>query len=102
MVPADGITATVVAGGFDPGSMVTFTKDGTAMDPVAADDEGVARLDDYDERGRFCDGVRYRVVSIGTLKSLPSRLSKGLLNCRVWPLIQCQTVAATPFISLIS
>ena len=47
VIPADpgDITVTVAAEGYTTaGSMVTFTKDGTAMDPVAADDEGVARL----------------------------------------------------------
>ena len=47
MIPADPgtITVTVRAEGFNPGSMVTFTKDGTAMDPVTADDDGYATLD---------------------------------------------------------
>ena len=46
MIPVDpgDITVTVAAEGYNPGDMVTFTKDGTAMDPVAADDDGVARL----------------------------------------------------------
>ena len=46
VIPADpgDITVTVAAAGYNAGSMVTFTKDGTAMDPVAADDNGVARL----------------------------------------------------------
>lgn len=38
------VTVTVAAEGYEAGSMVTFTKNGTAMDPVAADDGGVARL----------------------------------------------------------
>ena len=44
VVPADGITVTVAAEGYEAGSMVTFTKNGTAMDPVAANDEGTASL----------------------------------------------------------
>ncbi len=45
-IPADpgNITVTVAAEGYNAGSMVTFTKNGTMMDPVAADDDGVARL----------------------------------------------------------
>ncbi|MCY3683297.1 MAG: T9SS type A sorting domain-containing protein [Gemmatimonadetes bacterium] len=44
-IPADGdVTVTVAAEGYNAGDMVTFTKNGTAMDPVAADDDGVARL----------------------------------------------------------
>ena len=45
VVPADGITVTVTVDGFKSGSDVTFTKDGTAMDPVKADDNGTANLD---------------------------------------------------------
>ena len=47
VIPADpgDITVTVAAAGFNAGDMVTFTRNGTAMDPVAADDDGVARLD---------------------------------------------------------
>ena len=45
VVPADGITVTVAAEGFAGGDMVIFTKDGTAMDPVEANDDGVAKLD---------------------------------------------------------
>ena len=47
VIPADpgDITVTVAAGGFNAGDMVTFTRNGTAGDPVAADDDGVARLD---------------------------------------------------------
>lgn len=44
VVPADGITVTVAAEGYNAGDMVTFTKNGTAMDPVAANDDGVAQL----------------------------------------------------------
>lgn len=46
VIPADpgDVTVTVAAEGYNAGSMVTFTKDGTAMDPVAADDGGVAKL----------------------------------------------------------
>ena len=44
-IPAGGeVTVTVAAAGYEAGSMVTFTKNGTMMDPVAADDDGVARL----------------------------------------------------------
>ena len=47
VIPADpgDITVTVAAAGFNAGDMVTFTRNGTAGDPVAADDDGVARLD---------------------------------------------------------
>ena len=41
---ADDITVTVNAEGYEAGSMVTFTKDGTAMDAVAANDDGTASL----------------------------------------------------------
>ena len=46
-IPADpgDITVTVAAEGFGAGDMVTFTKNGTAMDAVAADDDGIAKLD---------------------------------------------------------
>ena len=46
VIPADpgDVTVTVAAAGYNAGSMVTFTRNGTAMDPVAADDNGVARL----------------------------------------------------------
>lgn len=46
VIPADpgSIMVTVAAEGYNAGSMVTFTKNGTMMDPVAADDNGVARL----------------------------------------------------------
>ncbi len=46
VIPADpgDITVTVAAAGFNAGDMVTFTRNGTAGDPVAADDDGVARL----------------------------------------------------------
>ncbi len=46
-IPADPgtITVTVAAEGYNAGSMVTFTKNGTAMDPVAANDDGTATLD---------------------------------------------------------
>ena len=46
VIPADpgDITVTVAAAGFNAGDMVTFTRNGTAGDPVAADDEGTARL----------------------------------------------------------
>ena len=46
-IPADpgDITVTVAAEDFNAGDMVTFTKNGTAMDPVAANDDGVAKLD---------------------------------------------------------
>ena len=44
-IPAGGdVTVTVAAAGYEAGSMVTFTKNGTAMDAVAADDDGTARL----------------------------------------------------------
>ena len=45
-IPAgdDDITVTVNAEGYEVGSMVTFTKDGTAMDAVPADDDGTASL----------------------------------------------------------
>ena len=45
VVPADGITVTVTVDGFKANSDVTFTKDGTAMDAVKADDNGTANLD---------------------------------------------------------
>ena len=38
-------TVTVTATGFNAGSMVTFSKNGTAMDPVTAGDDGSASLD---------------------------------------------------------
>lgn len=41
---ADGIMVTVAAEGYNAGDMVTFTKNGTATDPVAANDDGVAKL----------------------------------------------------------
>ena len=41
---ADDVTVTVNAEGYDANSMVTFTKNGTMMDPVAANDEGTASL----------------------------------------------------------
>ncbi len=41
----DMVTVTVAAEGFRAGSMVTFTKDGTAMDPVTANADGMAKLD---------------------------------------------------------
>ena len=46
VIPADpgDVTVTVAAAGFNAGDMVTFTRNGTAGDPVAADDDGVARL----------------------------------------------------------
>ena len=46
VIPADpgDITVTVAAAGFNAGDMVTFTRNGTAGDPVAADSDGVARL----------------------------------------------------------
>ena len=45
-VPIGGsVTVTVAAGGFMAGSSVTFTKNGAAMSPVTANDEGVAKLD---------------------------------------------------------
>ncbi len=40
----ESVTVTVAAEGYEAGSMVTFTKNGTMMDPVAADDDGVAKL----------------------------------------------------------
>lgn len=44
-IPAGGeVTVTARAEGFNEGDMVTFTKDGTAMDPVAADADGYAGL----------------------------------------------------------
>ena len=47
VIPADPgtITVTVAAEGYTAGDMVTFTKNGTAMDPVAANDDGNAKLD---------------------------------------------------------
>ena len=47
VIPADpgDITVTVAAAGFNAGDMVTFTKNGTALDPVAANDDGAATLD---------------------------------------------------------
>ena len=45
VLPADGITVTVEARGFNPGDMVTFTRNGTAMDPKTANDDGVAELE---------------------------------------------------------
>ena len=46
-IPADPgeITVTVAAEGYNAGDMVTFTRNGTAMNPVAANDDGVAKLD---------------------------------------------------------
>ena len=45
VIPAGGeVTVTVAAEGYEAGSMVTFTKNGQAMDPVAANDDGVAKL----------------------------------------------------------
>ncbi len=46
VIPADpgDVTVTVAAAGFNAGNMVTFTRNGTAGDPVTADDDGVARL----------------------------------------------------------
>ena len=46
VIPADAgtITVTVRAEGFNEGDMVTFTRNGTAMDPVAADADGYAPL----------------------------------------------------------
>ena len=44
-VPADGITVTVAATDYNAGSMVTFTKSGTMLDPVTANDDGEATLD---------------------------------------------------------
>ncbi len=46
VIPADpgNITVTVRAEGFKAGSMVTFTKNGTMMDPVTADGDGNAPL----------------------------------------------------------
>lgn len=46
VIPADpgDIMVTVAAEGYNASSMVTFTKNGTMMEPVAADDNGVARL----------------------------------------------------------
>ena len=41
---ADDIMVTVRAEGYEAGSMVTFTKNGTMMDPVEADDDGNASL----------------------------------------------------------
>ena len=47
VIPADTgtITVTVAAEGFNAGNMVTFTQDDTAMDAVAANADGVAKLD---------------------------------------------------------
>ncbi|MYD61311.1 MAG: T9SS type A sorting domain-containing protein [Gemmatimonadetes bacterium] len=45
VIPADGeITVTVAAEGYNAGDMVTFTRNGTAMDPVEANDDGTATL----------------------------------------------------------
>ena len=45
-IPADGAAmVTVTASGFNSGDMVTFTRNGTAMDPEEADDDGNATLD---------------------------------------------------------
>ena len=45
VIPDDEtVMVTVTVAGFNPGSMVTFTKNGTAMDPVTADDKGSASL----------------------------------------------------------
>ncbi len=45
VIPADGdVTVTVAAEGFKAGSMVTFTKDGTALDAMEANDDGTAAL----------------------------------------------------------
>ncbi len=45
VIPADDdITVTVRAEGFEAGSMITFTKNGTMMDPVTADGDGNAPL----------------------------------------------------------
>ncbi len=46
VIPADPgeVTVTARAEGFNEGDMVTFTKDGTAMDPVTADADGYADL----------------------------------------------------------
>ena len=45
VLPDDGITVTVKAAGFNAGSDVAFTKDGTAMDAVKANADGEATLD---------------------------------------------------------
>ena len=47
VIPADpgDVTVTVAAAGFNAGDMVTFTRNGTAQDPVAANDDGEATLD---------------------------------------------------------
>ena len=42
--PGGSVTVTASAGGFLAGSSVTFTKDGSAMAPVTADANGVAKL----------------------------------------------------------
>ena len=54
------VTVTVAAEGYEAGSMVTFTKNGT-MQWILWRQMTVAllKLDDYDERVRYCDGVRY-------------------------------------------
>jgi hypothetical protein len=46
VIPADpgDVTVTVAAADFGAGSDITFTKNGTALDAVPADDDGVARL----------------------------------------------------------
>ena len=46
VIPADpgDVTVTVAAAGFNAGSDITFTKDGTALDALAADDDGNASL----------------------------------------------------------
>ena len=48
-IPADpgDVTVTVAATGFNAGDMITFTQNGTAGDPVAADDDGRCQVDDY-------------------------------------------------------
>ena len=43
--PGGSVTVTVAAGGFLSSSSVTFTKDGSAMAPVTADANGVAKMD---------------------------------------------------------
>ena len=69
VVPADGITVTVAAEGYGAGAMVTFTKNGTAMDPVAADDDGVARLNiDMDAAGTVTVSATDGRFSTGDLK----------------------------------
>ena len=61
-IPADAadIMVTVNAEGYKAGSMVTFTKDGTAMDAVTANDDGTASLMITMSEAGDCDGVRYR------------------------------------------